>query len=432
MVAHSARCVRTNAVLVASRGVQGALASEQRIIANMTPRPVPSRRGPIPVAHFDNALPRMLDDLRRLVEAESPATEPAALAASAEVVAAVGSELVGAEPERLVEGGRTHVRWRFGSGRRRLLLLAHHDTVWPLGTLAEIPWSLNGELVRGPGCFDMKAGIVLILHALAALGGVQAEELDGVTVLVSGDEELGSPTAANLIETEARGCRAVLVGEPSADGGALKTARKGVGCYEVTVHGVAAHAGLDPERGVNAAVELAHQVLAVARLSARWERSNVTPTVLAAGTTANTVPGAGRMLVDVRSHDRTEQEAIERALHELVAVTAGAGVEVRRTTLIPPLETASSAALFAQAQSLALTLGLQPLQGTTVGGGSDGNRTAALGIPTLDGLGAVGGGAHAPDEHVRIDPLPGNAALLCALVRSLLAEPDDDGRPPGP
>lgn len=384
----------------------------------------------MPVAHFEHALPRMLDDLRRLVEAESPATEPAALAASAEVVATVGAALVGAEPERLVEAGRTHLRWRFGSGPRRLLVLGHHDTVWPVGTLAATPWSLTGDIVRGPGCFDMKAGLVLALHALAALGGAGAEELDGVTVLVSGDEELGSPTAGPLIEAEARGCRAVLVAEPSADGGALKTERKGVGCYEVTVRGIAAHAGLDPGRGVNAAVELAHQVLAVAALGARWERSTVTPTLLAAGTTANTVPAAGQLMIDVRAHDRAEQHAIERALHELAAVTPSATVEIRRTALMPPLEVASSAELFARGKLLATSLGLAPLRATMVGGGSDGNRTAALGIPTLDGLGAVGGGAHAADEHVRVAALPGRAALLCALTRSVLAERDSDKSSP--
>jgi glutamate carboxypeptidase len=393
--------------------------------------PLPDRRELVPVAHFDAALPRMLDDLRRLVEAESPATEPAALAASAEVVAAVGAGLVGVEPDRIVEGGRTHLRWRLGNGPRRLLLLGHHDTVWPLGTLAGMPWSLEGDVVRGPGCFDMKAGLVLIFHALAAMGGAQAKELDGVTVLVSGDEELGSPTAGALIEAEARDCHAVLVTEPSADGGALKTARKGVGFYELTVRGAAAHAGLDPERGVNAAVELAHQVLAVAALNGQLARSTVTPTVLAAGTTANTIPAAGRLLIDVRSEDRVEQEAVERALYELVAVMPGAGIEVRRSASMPPLEAAASAALFLRAQSLAEPLGLEPLRGVTVGGGSDGNRTAALGIPTLDGLGAVGGGAHAADEHVRVSALPGNAALLCALVRSLLAEPADEASPSG-
>ncbi|PZS28020.1 MAG: glutamate carboxypeptidase [Pseudonocardiales bacterium] len=371
-------------------------------------------------------MPHMLADLRRLVEAESPATEPAALASSAEVLAAVGAALLGAEPERLVEAGRTHLRWRLGSGRRRLLLLGHHDTVWPLGTLARMPWSLDGDIARGPGCFDMKAGLVLVLHALAALGGIDAADLDGVTVFVSGDEELGSPTAGRLIEAEARGCLAVLVTEPSADGGALKTARKGIASYEVTVRGVAAHAGLDPERGVNAVVELAHQVLAVAALNPRWVHSTVTPTLLAGGSTGNTVPADGRLVVDVRAHDRVEQEAVERALHELVAVTPGATVEVLRTMSIPPLEAASSADLFARAQALATSLGLAPLRGTMVGGGSDGNRTAALGIPTLDGLGAVGGGAHAADEHVRVAALPGRAALVCALVRSILAAPDDE------
>ncbi len=176
---------------------------------------------------------------------------------SADVVARVGARRLGVEPERIVIDGRTHLRWRLGAGPSRVLVLGHHDTVWPIGSLATRPCTVDGGVLRGPGCFDMKAGLAMAFHALAGL-----DDRDGVTLLVTGDEELGSPSSRALIEDEARAAQAALVLEASADGGALKTERKGVSLYDVRVIGRAAHAGLEPEHGVNATVELAHQVLA--------------------------------------------------------------------------------------------------------------------------------------------------------------------------
>ncbi|MFD0891785.1 M20/M25/M40 family metallo-hydrolase, partial [Streptosporangium algeriense] len=182
----------------------------------------------------------------------------------------------GAEPERVVVDGRTHLRWRFG--RPRVLLLGHHDTVWPLGSLDRLPFEVRDGVLRGPGCFDMKAGLVMAFHALAAL-----DDLDGVTLLITGDEEPGSPSSRELVEDEARRCSAALVLEAAGPGGALKTERKGVSRYEVLVRGRAAHAGLEPERGVNAAVEVAHQVMAVAGLGDPALGTTVTPARLEAG-----------------------------------------------------------------------------------------------------------------------------------------------------
>lgn len=176
---------------------------------------------------------------------------------------------------------------------------------------------------RLPGCFDMKTGIVLALHAIAAL-----PDADGVTLLVTGDEELGSPTSRELIESEAAGCRAALVLEASADGGALKTERKGVSMYRVRAVGRAAHAGLEPERGVNATIELAHQVLAVRALTDAGRGTTVTPTVISAGQTTNTVPDGGEFAVDVRMWDRAEQDRIDAAMRSLRPVLDGAGLEV--------------------------------------------------------------------------------------------------------
>jgi glutamate carboxypeptidase len=367
---------------------------------------------------FDALLPQMLVDLEELVTCESPSADSAALAASAGLVAGQGTRALGSEPELLVHGGCPHLRWRLGTGPRRVLVLGHHDTVWPLGTLAELPWSVRDGVVRGPGVFDMKAGVV---QAFTALGALRADgtDLDGVTVLVTGDEEIGSPSSADLIRAEAAGCAAVLVLEASADGGALKTGRKGASMYEVVVTGRAAHAGLEPEKGSNATVELAHQVLAIAALASPERGTTVTPTVLSSGTTTNTVPAAGRLGVDVRALTAAEQQRVDDAVRALSPQVPGALLEVRGGINRPPLEEARSTALFALAEEVAGRLGLPPLRGVTVGGASDGNLTAGIGVPTLDGLGAVGGGAHARDEHVVAAELPRRTALLAALVEAV-------------
>ena len=361
-------------------------------------------------------LPAILADIEALVRCESPSSVPEAVAKSADLVAAVGERHLGTAPELITLDGCPHLRWRFGDGQARVLVLAHHDTVWPLGSLETHPFTVDDGVVRGPGCFDMKAGLVLALHALAVLGAP-----DGVTLLVTGDEELGSPSSRELIESEAAGCRAALVLEASADGGALKTARKGVSRYEVRAVGRAAHAGLEPERGVNATVELAHQVLLVARLADPTLGTTVTPTALSSGTVANVVPAAGALAVDVRMWDAAEQARVHAAMSSLRPAVPNAVLQVSGGPNRPPLPASSSAGLFARASSLAAGLGLAPLKQASVGGASDGNFTAGIGTPTLDGLGAVGGGAHADHEHVLVEALPGRAALLAALIDELLA-----------
>ncbi|MET0233514.1 MAG: M20 family metallopeptidase [Kibdelosporangium sp.] len=353
----------------------------------------------------------MLAEIEELVTCESPSTDLAAVAASADVVAEVGARRLGGPPERIVLDGRTHLRWRFGDGPAHVLLLGHHDTVWPLGSLATHPFGISGDVLRGPGCFDMKAGVVMALHAIE-----QLRDRSGVTLLVTGDEEIGSPSSRELIENEAAGCHAALVLEASADGGALKTERKGVSLYRVRAHGLAAHAGLEPERGINATVELALQILAVNGIGDAAVGTTVTPTLLSAGSATNTVPATGEVAVDVRARSAAEQQRVHTAMQALVPVLKGARLEVIGRPNRPPLEAESSAALFEKAVSVAAGLGLPPLTCAAVGGGSDGNFTAGAGIPTLDGLGAVGGGAHADDEHVLVSQLPGRTALVAALL----------------
>ncbi|MES9602051.1 M20/M25/M40 family metallo-hydrolase [Actinomadura sp. NPDC000929] len=377
--------------------------TEGRAVANRDPRRV--RAGEA----------TMIADIERLVCCESPSDDLAAVARSAEAVAEVGARLLGAEAERVVIDGRTHVRWRFGA-EPRVLLVGHHDTVWPIGSLETHPFQVRDGVLRGPGCFDMKAGLVMAFHALAAL-----DDLDGVTLLVTGDEEPGSPSSRELIESEARRCAAALVLEAAGPGGALKTERKGVSRYEVLVRGKAAHAGLEPERGVNATVEAAHQIMAVVELGDPALGTTVTPTRLEAGTTANTVPAAARFEVDVRVREAAEQHRVHAAMEALRPVLPGGGVEVRGGPNRPPLPAAASRDLFERARRLADGLGIGPLASVAVGGASDGNFTAGVGTPTLDGLGAVGGGAHADDEHLFVAELPKRTRLLTALVAELLA-----------
>ncbi|MFC7492632.1 MULTISPECIES: M20/M25/M40 family metallo-hydrolase [unclassified Nocardioides] len=368
-------------------------------------------------------LTELLADTRAMVECESPSDDLAAVARSADLVAAIGTARLGVEPERIVLDGRTHLRWRLGAGPSRLLVLGHHDTVWPLGSLATRPCTVEDGVLRGPGCFDMLAGLAMAFHALAGA--------EGVTLLVTGDEELGSPSSRGLIEDEARAAEAALVLEASADGGALKIERKGVSLYDVRVDGRAAHAGLDPERGVNATLELAHQAIAVAALADPAAGTTVTPTAARAGTTTNTVPAGGSFAVDVRVRSVAEQDRVDAALRALTPALDGATVTVSGGPNRPPLEASSSAALLARVRTVADRLGLPEPRSAAVGGASDGNFTAGVGTPTLDGLGAVGGGAHADDEHVLVDHLVDRTRLLAGLVADLLAQPTNIPEPTG-
>ncbi|WP_370416646.1 M20 family metallopeptidase [Streptomyces fradiae] len=359
----------------------------------------------------------MLADLEELVTCESYSADHAAVARSARVVADQGSRLLGARPETLVVDGVTHVRWSFGAPR--ILLLGHHDTVWPIGSIKTHPWSVERDIARGPGVFDMKAGLVQMFHALASL-----PSLDGVCVLVTGDEEVGSDTSRPLIEELARQCEAALVLEASAPGGALKTARKGVSLYDLTVHGRAAHSGLEPEKGVNAATELAHQLLALGRIAdtvtARTgPGTTVVPTVMTAGTASNTVPARADLSVDVRVPSAAAQDAVDQLIRTLRPHDPRARLLVSGGPNRPPLDPEASAKLFALAGDVAARLGLGPLWQAAVGGASDGNYTAGAGCPTLDGLGAVGDGAHAAHEHVVTTTMPDRARLLAHLVGAL-------------
>ena len=382
---------------------------------------------------LEERAPEMVDALEALVSAETPSSDVSALQAGAAIVADMSDRVLGVRPVVTDGGGKPFLTWRFGGGDggdggggpARVVLVGHYDTVWPLGTLARWPFTVEGGdgglRATGPGAFDMKAGLVQALFALAALGEVR--DLDGVVLVVNADEEIGSLGSRPLIERAAAGALAALVLEPAA-GGALKTGRKGVSFYDLEITGRAAHAGLEPEKGVNATVELAHRVLAMGALADVGAGTTVTPTVAAAGSAPNTVPASAQLHVDVRAATVAEQERVDAGVRSMPAGVGGVRVVVKGGPNRPPFEEASSAALFARATRLADALGIGPLRAVTVGGGSDGNFTAGMGVPTLDGLGAVGDHAHAEGEYVQLRSLAERGALVAGLVAELLDSAD--------
>lgn len=302
----------------------------------------------------------------------------------------------------------------------QILVLGHLDTVYPIGTLAKMPFRVSGGRAWGPGAFDMKGGMVLALAAVDALRAAHVRPQKKLVFLWTSDEEIGSESSRRVIEREARRSDAVLVLEPSLGrDGRLKTARKGVGGAAIIVTGRSAHAGIEPEKGVNAVHELALQIARLMKLNRPRRGVTVQATVISGGTATNVVPDEARAQVDIRFARMADAQALERKLRGLRPILRGAKIEVRRGTPRPPLErTAAVRALFQQAQSLMRELGL-PLGEAATGGGSDGNFTAALGVPTLDGLGAIGDGAHSPREHVLVHTLPIRAALIAGLLASI-------------
>ncbi len=362
--------------------------------------------------------PAMLDHLAALVSVETPSEDLTACAAGTVAVSELAAAIIQEPGERLEADGREHLRWAWpAEGRPGVVLIGHYDTVWPRGTLARWPFSVDepAGTATGPGCFDMKAGIVQLFHAITSL-----DNRDGIEILLTSDEEIGSPTSRGLIEEAARRASAALILEPSASG-ALKIERKGIGIYRLEVHGRAAHAGLEPENGANALIELCHLLLAASTMASPGSGTSVTPTVAAAGTARNVVPALAYADLDVRAARPDEAGRIDRELRALETTVPGTALTVTGGLNRPPMPRSCSAALHTLASGLAVDLGLGPLEGASVGGGSDGNFTAAAGCPTLDGLGAVGGNAHAEGEHVTIAAMPERAALLAELIDHLRA-----------
>jgi glutamate carboxypeptidase len=355
-----------------------------------------------------------------VVALESPSDDKAAVdRCGAEIGACLAA--FGAAVTRIESGqdGRRgdHIRADFDGPGAPVLLLGHFDTVWPVGQLARMPLREEAGRLYGPGIFDMKAGIavaMLAARALSRFGGSPR-----LTMLWTTDEEVGSGTSRATIETIARECRAVLVLEPSLPGGAAKTSRKGCGDLELVVHGIAAHAGLDPEKGASAIHELARQIVALDALQDPERGITINAGVIAGGTRTNVIADVARASLDVRVRTMSDAAAIEAELRALRPTRPGLRLEVNGGGNRPPLErTPAVVRLYEQARTAARALG-QDLQEGAAGGGSDGNFTAALGVPTLDGLGPRGDGAHALHEHVELDDLPWRAAFLALMLSQL-------------
>ena len=372
-------------------------------------------------AWLDERKAEMVATVRELVIRESPTNNKQACDAICEHLAGEFACLGGAVKVHQQAHAGNHLQVDFAGprSRRPILLLGHFDTVYELGTLDRMPWREGRGKLSGPGVFDMKAGIVQMMYAVWSLRDAGGGLPRPVKVLLVSDEEEGSGTSRALTERLAKQCCAVLVCEPSGPGGALKTARKGVGAFTVKVTGVSAHSGLDFEKGQSAIVELAHQIHAISRLSDLKRGVTLNVGVIRGGSRTNVVPAEASADLDLRIWHKQDGPAMAKRLMALKAVNRKCKLQVEGGVNRPPLErTKDVAALFELARAVGADLGF-PLSEIAVGGGSDGNFTAGLGIPTLDGLGAVGDGAHAVHEHVIAAELPRRAALLSGLIRAI-------------
>lgn len=374
--------------------------------------------------HSRDRQSEMVRLLGEFVRCESPSHNKAAVDRFARIVAREWRRR-GATVRVLTQkkrGDLVRAELWLGEGKPdgQIMVLGHLDTVYPLGTIAGMPFHVSHGCAWGPGTFDMKGGIVLALFAADALRKAQCKPRNRLVFLWTSDEEIGSEDSRSAIESEARRSEAVLVLEPSLGrDGRLKTARKGVGMAEIVVTGKSAHAGIDPENGVNAVHELALQIARLMKLNDPRRGITVQSTVISGGTVSNVVPEGARAEVDIRYARMADARRLDRALHRIRPILKGARVEVRGGINRPPLErTAAVQELFHHAQSLMREAGLS-LNEAATGGGSDGNLTGALGVATLDGLGAVGDGAHSPRERVMIRRLPERAALLAGLLATL-------------
>lgn len=381
---------------------------------------------PVPQAlleQIDRSLPEMLAALELLVSHESPSNAKPSLDRLAHLLQD-RFDALGSQASLIPDPAHGyHVLATFPAKKadasRPALILCHYDTVWPLGTLDGMPFRVEDGRAYGPGVFDMKASIVMLEFAVRSISALGLDLPRPLVVLLTSDEEIGSPGSRPWIERYAREAEHALVIEPPSNDGALKTARKGIGRFTVRINGKAAHAGTQPGQGVSATHELAHQILNLQRLDNPERGTTVNVGVVRGGTRRNVVAARAEAEVDVRVWTLEEAERFERAIRALKPFHPGAVIEVEGSFSRPPMErSALIAELYARARQVGQQLGLD-LKESATGGGSDANLTAALGLPTLDGLGAIGDGAHADHEHIQIRPWPVRTALLAALLLQL-------------
>ena len=351
-----------------------------------------------------------LTDLKRLVECESPTEDLVACNQVVDLAIEITNSLLKVKAEKVMENGRPVFWW--GSKSPKIVLLCHIDTVWPKGSFTPT-WKVNGDVATGPGVFDMKAGFIQALYSLVGIEHLENQ----VALVATTDEETGSATSKDLIARLAKAADAILVFEASLDG-KVKTGRKGTAMYQIKVTGLASHAGLEPEKGINATTEIAKLVLQIASLENQKFGTTAVPTVLHSGTTTNTVPAVATLDVDVRSFTKSELERIDNAIRTLKSDVAK--VEVTGGINRPPLEESSTSELHAKFEKVAASLGFPEVGKASVGGASDGNLAAAAGAKVLDGLGAVGHGAHAPTEFINVSYLEPRIKLTNAFIVELL------------
>lgn len=356
------------------------------------------------------SLDEILSDLETLVNVESPSLNIEALTESAQTLSKVIENRLGKTPVIIDSPAGPHLHW-VGGPEAKVVLIGHHDTVFPVGTLAKRPFTVADGKITGPGSYDMKCGVVQAIHAVAAL---PKEAQEKVEIFINCDEEVGSAQSRAHIEQRAQHCGNAMVFEPSGPNAALKVGRKGCGNFTVTVKGHAAHAGLEPHVGRNALVEVAHQVLAIDALDNEAAGTTVNATIANVGTADNVIPDLGVIRVDARALTPEEAHRVEAAMAALEPVNKDITIEVEGGIRRPPMKPETSKELVAIAQEF------HPgIEGVTVGGGSDGNFTAALGIPTLDGLGPHGGGAHGVNEHVIISSILPRVNLAASVIERI-------------
>jgi glutamate carboxypeptidase len=355
-----------------------------------------------------------IEDLQKLVELESPSEDLKACRAVVELAVKIADENLNSAAEIVEENGRPVFWW--GSKNPKIVLLAHLDTVWPTGSYLPT-WSVTGDIAKGPGVFDMKAGFLQAIYAVKEISDAHSK----VAIIATTDEELGSQTSRALIERVSKSASAVLVLEASLNG-KVKTGRKGTAMYQIALHGRASHAGLEPEKGINATTEIAAIVIEVAKLANPEFGTTVVPTVMRAGTTTNTVPALATLDIDIRSFSAAELIRVDSSIKSLVAAHSEAKLEVTGGINRPPLETSATLELYEILEKVASEIGMQPIGHASVGGASDGNFAAAAGARVLDGLGAVGDGAHAPHEQILLSSIPSRVKLLTAFIKELIRD----------
>jgi glutamate carboxypeptidase len=385
--------------------------------------PAAKSEGPARLRHFEERSEQIIQTIRQLVEIESPSDNKEAVDRLGSLLAGRFEGLGGHAKFHRTQGFGDHLQVDFAGKKnaKPVMLLGHLDTVYPLGTLSTMPFRQSDGRLWGPGCFDMKSGIAFMLHAIEALRSWHEDQMPRpVTILLVSDEEVGSDTSRRITESLAQKSAAVLVLEPAhGPKGAVKTARKGVGEYVLKVTGKAAHSGLDFEKGQSAIVELSRQILEISKLIDLKKGITLNVGTVQGGTRSNVIPAQASAVLDVRVPRAKDAAGIDRRLRALKPFNRQCKLEIKGGVNRPPMErTPGVASLYEKAFAIAKQLGWK-LDEAAVGGGSDGNFTAGLGIPTLDGLGAVGEGAHATHESVLISELPRRAALSAELIEQV-------------